>query len=270
MSRVGIYKITNKLNGKCYIGQSQNIFKRWSVHGNKNKSNNCDMAIAKAVTKYGIENFTFEILELCNKNELNDKEKYWVSKFDTYVKGYNSTTGGDSPEESAFSKLKKDTIDVLHKQLLDNIIPIVELAKMYGVSESTIRAVNTGDTWINSELDYPIRRGNQAYLKINHIIHTCIRCNTQLVSKTKTGLCKVCYQAISKKVVKPSKYELISKVMKLPKTKIAKEYNVSDSLICKWCKIYNIPSNIRDYKKLKWSAGLESNQHMSNALTFAG
>ena len=40
MSTIGIYKIENKINGHVYIGQSQNIFKRWSVHGNKNKANN--------------------------------------------------------------------------------------------------------------------------------------------------------------------------------------------------------------------------------------
>ena len=269
MSKIGIYKITNKLNGKCYVGQSQNIFKRWSVHGNKNNANNCSMVIAKAVTKYGVENFTFEILELCSKNELNDKEKYWISKFDTYSKGYNSTTGGDSPEESAFSKLKKDTVGMLYKQLLDNVIPMVELARIYGVSESTIRAVNTGDTWVNSELDYPIRRGNKAYINMNCVKHVCVQCSAQLTYKTKTGMCDRCYKVSSRKVKRPSKSKLIGLVLKYPIVTIGKMYGVSDNGVRKWCKSYKIPANKQGYKKLNWSIRRDSNPHMSNALTFA-
>ena len=134
MSTIGIYKIENKINGKVYIGQSQNIFKRWSVHGNKNKANNCNMVIAKAITKYGVENFRFEILELCTKEELNIKEKHWVSVYNSYKNGYNSTTGGDAPDEFASSKLTKDTVKILLQELKANIIPMVDLAKKYNVA----------------------------------------------------------------------------------------------------------------------------------------
>lgn len=44
--------------------------------------------------KYGIENFSFEIIEECKKEELNDKEKYWINYFNTFFNGYNLTTGG--------------------------------------------------------------------------------------------------------------------------------------------------------------------------------
>lgn len=74
---VGIYKITNKINQKIYIGQSVNISKRWTAHRNGafNPNNNqYNTPLYKAIRKYGIENFTFEVLEECGINELDIKE----------------------------------------------------------------------------------------------------------------------------------------------------------------------------------------------------
>lgn len=64
---VGIYKITNLLNNKCYIGQSRNIYRRWQAHRYANDS----YPLHVAMKKYGMENFSFEISEECNIDELN-------------------------------------------------------------------------------------------------------------------------------------------------------------------------------------------------------
>lgn len=91
----GIYKITNKINLKAYIGQSVDIEKRWRQH--KNMSRGCTLLL-RAFQKYGIENFLFEIVEICSPEELNEKEKYYIWYYRTYVDyghGYNLTTGGD-------------------------------------------------------------------------------------------------------------------------------------------------------------------------------
>ena len=91
---IGIYKIINKINGKCYIGQSTQIEKRWSKH--KNTSHNqtskaYDYPLYRAFRKYGIENFSFEILEECSNLELNEKEKYWINYYNPeYNYQYNS------------------------------------------------------------------------------------------------------------------------------------------------------------------------------------
>lgn len=91
----GIYKITNKINGKCYIGQSVDIYYRWYTHQKpKTWAADSGKALYRAFVKYGIENFTFEIIEECSRSQLDSREKYWVSHYDSYGKGYNMNRGG--------------------------------------------------------------------------------------------------------------------------------------------------------------------------------
>ena len=89
----GIYKIENLTNHKIYIGQSIEIEKRFVAH--KNSKDN--FAIHQAIQKYGIENFSFEIIEECSKEELDDKECFWISHFNSLVPfGYNMIEGGSN------------------------------------------------------------------------------------------------------------------------------------------------------------------------------
>ena len=94
----GIYKITNKENGKAYIGQSIHIEDRWHKHKWESQAEGYpqyNYTIHKAFRKYGISAFTFEIIEECDQEMLNEREKYWIALYDTYMKGYNDTEGGD-------------------------------------------------------------------------------------------------------------------------------------------------------------------------------
>lgn len=87
-----IYKITNKVNGKSYIGQTRYTIEfRWKQHQHK-KDNTY---FHNAIHKYGIENFSIEILEECNIEDLNSKEIFYIAKYDTFNNGYNLTIGGD-------------------------------------------------------------------------------------------------------------------------------------------------------------------------------
>lgn len=88
---IGIYKITNKINGKSYIGQSIDIKRRWREHRNSEGLNTNPLYLD--FKKYGIKNFNFEILEICNVDELDDKEILWIDRFNTYNNGYNLTKG---------------------------------------------------------------------------------------------------------------------------------------------------------------------------------
>lgn len=96
---IGIYKIENTVNGKVYIGQSVRIERRWYEHkwelNNNHHKNNY---LQKAWNKYGEECFTFEILEECPIELLNEKEIYWIDYYKTYINynGYNLTFGGES------------------------------------------------------------------------------------------------------------------------------------------------------------------------------
>ena len=76
---VGIYKITNKLNKKVYIGQSVNIEIRFKDHKSKQKRDRePNSHLYRAIEKYGIENFDFEILEECSASDLNERESYYI------------------------------------------------------------------------------------------------------------------------------------------------------------------------------------------------
>lgn len=94
-TKMGIYKITNTETNECYIGQAVDIYKRWNEHckaglgidtppGNK---------LYKAIQEYGLQNFTFEILLECNREELNEKEKYFISLYQADTYGYNGNIG---------------------------------------------------------------------------------------------------------------------------------------------------------------------------------
>ena len=95
----GIYQITNTINGKIYIGLSKNCIRRWYDHRSKslnsNKQDDLDKPLYKAMKKYGLENFTFTILEECQEKDLPIKEIFWIEKFNSYNNGYNATLGGD-------------------------------------------------------------------------------------------------------------------------------------------------------------------------------
>lgn len=98
---IGIYKIINQINGKVYIGQSINIVKRWNEHKTtafNPKNKNYDIYLYRAIRKYGLENFIFEVIEECSPADLNAREIYWISYYDSCNrdKGYNMTLGGNA------------------------------------------------------------------------------------------------------------------------------------------------------------------------------
>lgn len=87
-----IYVITNKVNGKQYVGQTSSfIEERWKQHI-KSKD---ESYFHRALRKYGIDNFSIEQIEECSSIEVDNREKYWIEKLDTYNNGYNSTLGGE-------------------------------------------------------------------------------------------------------------------------------------------------------------------------------
>ena len=92
-----IYKITNLINNKCYIGKTLNtIQERWREHCSDYKKRDEEKRpLYSAMNKYGIENFKIEEIEQCNEDIVNDREKYWIEYYSSFKKGYNATLGGD-------------------------------------------------------------------------------------------------------------------------------------------------------------------------------
>ena len=100
---IGIYKITNKLNGKVYIGQSRDIDARWRQHINA-KDN---FAIHNAIKKYGKENFKFEVLLECPVDMLDVWERDMIALYNCMSPyGYNLTEGGEGHHLSEEHKRK--------------------------------------------------------------------------------------------------------------------------------------------------------------------
>lgn len=97
MNYCGIYKITNTQNGKVYIGQAVDILMRWRQHCNEAYNKNgvaYECKFYRAIRKYGISNFTFQMIESCEVDKLNQREIFYIEKFNSYHNGYNMTTGG--------------------------------------------------------------------------------------------------------------------------------------------------------------------------------
>ena len=94
-THTGIYKLTNLKNQKVYIGQAANLADRWKDHikaglGIDTPNN----MLYTAMMKDGVENFTFEVLEECERGSLNDREKYYIDFYRAQEHGYNMTRGG--------------------------------------------------------------------------------------------------------------------------------------------------------------------------------
>lgn len=95
------------------------------------------MAIKKAIHKYGRKNFTIEVLEECKVEELNEKEIYYIEKYNTYNKGYNSTKGGQISNKS----LKLETVQEDIINLYKEGFSLRTLAKEYNVDKATIKHI---------------------------------------------------------------------------------------------------------------------------------
>ena len=145
-----IYKITNKVNGKSYIGQTRYTIEfRWKQHQHKNDNT----YFHNAIHKYGIENFSIEILEKCNIEDLNSREIFYIAKYDTFKNGYNLTIGGDGNR-----KLLLDDSYSEIKELYLSGFSSNKIATLYKVDKASI-------VKILKSLDVKIRSNK---LNINH------------------------------------------------------------------------------------------------------
>ena len=113
----GIYCFRNKINGKYYVGQALNLYKRILQHISRFRNKRIKNAIYRALEKYGFDNFelkilkTFENISSDNLQKLLDEtEKEYIKQFDSYNNGYNLTTGGRGIKNYNYTKVSKKKI----------------------------------------------------------------------------------------------------------------------------------------------------------------
>lgn len=268
---IGIYRIQNKINNKIYIGQSVCIEKRWEQHRTKCFNPNNDQYngyFYRSIRKYGLENFSFFVLEECSKEVLNEKEIYWISYYDSSnpEKGYNLTLGG-SNAATYCPKLNKEKADQIKSFLEEPILSQQEIANIYGISQKMVSEINLGRDWIDSDRTYPIRKNGvvnsfkrggleekheKSFVKKEYF---CSKCGTKITRGTKTGLCKKCQTEATRIVDRPTREKLKEEIRSIPFTLIGKEYGVTDNAIRRWCKTYNLPyrkKDIESYTNEEW------------------
>jgi len=100
-----IYTFKNLINGKVYVGQTKHPKRRQKEHL-KCANEGSEGRLYWAIRKYGKENFLFEVIEECEDDITNQREEFWISHFDSFENGYNSTTGGDHYALSEEAKRK--------------------------------------------------------------------------------------------------------------------------------------------------------------------
>ena len=136
---MGIYKIENLVNGKIYIGQSINIERRWQGHRKGIKSRvDKEKPLYRAMNKYGIENFSFEVLEECEEEELDEKEIYYIEKYHSYIEdgGYNLTRGGSGSRKFTQQE-RRERIDKI-VSLWEEGKTIKEISKITSIDNKDI------------------------------------------------------------------------------------------------------------------------------------
>lgn len=241
--KVGIYKVTNKENGKAYVGQSVDIDRRWRKHINDSKNpkkKSYYYPLCRAFRKYGEENFDFIILEECSKEELNEKEIYWIAYYNTYYHEYNQTLGG----EHSVTTEKEKIIGIISDLETTNL-PMKNIAKKWDVAFGIVSEVNTGKSWYREDREYPIR----TYIPPEKTVRHCVDCGKELSSRTATR-CWSCHKKERAKNI-PSKERLLYLILRYPFIQIGEMYDVDSNAVRKWCKKYGLPYKQADIKKLK-------------------
>lgn len=172
-----IYKYTNKINGKVYIGQTNNLQKRFNGHKSEAfnpKSKGYNLPFHCAIRKYGIKNFIYEVLEEIEDGEsqdfINDREIFFIDFYHslTTENGYNLTMGGDGcpkPPLTYEEKLSRSKLftgdeikDIQQRLLNDEEFDDIEEIYKPKLKRTFLVNINTGTNFYNPDFNYPLKK----------------------------------------------------------------------------------------------------------------
>lgn len=153
-SQKAIYKIENLINHKVYIGQSIHPEQRFHEHCTRTEK--YTSLINKAIQKYGIENFSFEILGWFQ--DYNEKEQSYIQQYKSYVPyGYNVAKGGEDPPVGSRATLNEQQVMNIKKDLKNFSIPLKQIVKKHKITYDIIRHIKAGTSWHDPKEKYPLR-----------------------------------------------------------------------------------------------------------------
>ena len=216
-----VYKITNLINKKIYIGSSNNPERRWKEHKANSKNKNSiayNYPLYRAFRKYGVKNFYFEIIATNFKNryEMEEYEKQQIQKYQSDKQGYNQS----SETHNALSD----------EQIRDSLKTKVVAINIDDLSQTIFNSISEAAIALNTD------RGS---------IHACIR-GDKRHSKIKNYIIRKIDE--NNNIIEPPS---------LSTSEIIEEYNKTNPIIngerhniSEWCKIYNI-SKTSFYKRIK-------------------
>lgn len=242
----GIYKIENLLNHKIYIGQSIHIEKRWQQHCQLS----ADSVIAKAIQKYGKQNFSFQILEECDQEQLDEKELYYIKKYNSIVpNGYNITDVIDGAK-TVYASYDKNTLYQIVSDIKNSSLSFQDIADKYNLDVSMIYYLNRGDYHTLPDFSYPLREVKS----MQKIYHYCLDCGTEISKGAKR--CPNCAAKATRHCSRPTRQVLKDLIRTMPFEAIGRDYGVSGNAIKKWCISYELPfkkSDIKKYSNEDWA-----------------
>ena len=164
-----IYKITNLINGKVYIGQTNNINRRIYEHINDKRKNSL---IHLSIKKYGWDNFDIETLYY--GENYNEEEKKWIDFYNSRNKnfGYNILEGGEdnSGESTPAAINTKHQVDWVKVLISKTKLSYNEISKRTGVNIHTVISINRGQSWFDENEIYPLRNPKLTDEEVNKII----------------------------------------------------------------------------------------------------
>lgn len=155
-SASGIYRIYNIRTLKSYVGQAQNIRKRVYQHWHPYLKNIQMIERAMAQTP---EDFFAETLELCDISSLNEKERFWIEKYNSYKDGFNFTKGGTlwRGENHPKAKLTACQVEEIKEMLMQQKSATEILTETnFPVTLCAISSINAGRSWRDDSLQYPL------------------------------------------------------------------------------------------------------------------
>lgn len=229
MNDIGIYRFQNLITLESYVGQSIQLQERYNHH--KREWVSGTTKFYKAIQQFGWENFSYEILEYCSAEELNEKERYWIDYFDSYKNGYNHNVGGSNKNSIDRKKVY---------ELWDQGKTIKEIIEILQISQTSAYTIlNAYEPFICRETPQPLTiyqydlQGNfiQSWTSQKEI-QRVLQIDASAIGKVLSGQRKTAGGYIWTNVFQDKINEINPNKTSIPKPII--KYSLSNEYVCKY------------------------------------